>query len=67
VPKSQGILGLLSLCLKVRIASVVEIQRHLDLSDLLGMPRAAVGLGYTYGNQAETPEGMDREALRRRG
>jgi hypothetical protein len=63
--KSHGILGLLSLYLKVRIAYVVEVQRHLDLSDLLGMPRAAVGLGYTYVNKGETPEGIDREALRR--
>jgi hypothetical protein len=29
------------------------------------MPRAAVGLGYTYVNKGQTPEGMDREALRR--
>jgi hypothetical protein len=29
------------------------------------MPRAAVGLGYTYVNKGETPEGMNREALRR--
>jgi hypothetical protein len=63
--KAHGIFGLLSLYLKVRIAYVVEVQRHLDLSDLLGMPRAAVGLGYTYVNKGETPEGMDREALRR--
>jgi hypothetical protein len=63
--KSHGILGWLSLYLKVRIAYVVEVQRHLDLSDLLGMPRAAVGLGYTYVNKGETPEGIDREALRR--
>src|ERR1700675_1575187 len=63
--KSHGILGLLGLYLKVRIAYVVEVQRHLDLSDLLGMPRAAVGLGYTYVNKGETPEGIDREALRR--
>jgi|SRR5580658_2813913 hypothetical protein len=63
--KSHGMLGLLSLVLKVRIAYVTEIQRHLELSDLLGMPRAAVGLGYRYVNKGETPEGMDREALRR--
>lgn len=63
--KSHGILGLLSLYRKVRIAYVVEVQRHLDLSDLLGMPRAAVGLGYTYVNKGETPEGIVREALRR--
>ena len=39
--------------------------RHLDLSNLLGMPRAAVGLGYTYVNKGEIPEGIDREGLRR--
>jgi hypothetical protein len=63
--KSHGILGLLSLYLKIRLAYVVEVQRHLDLTNLLGMPRAAVGLGYTYVNKGETPEGMAREALRR--
>jgi|ERR1700676_334659 len=63
--KSHGIWGLLSLYLKIRIAYVVEVERHLELSNLLGMPRAAVGLGYTYVNKGETPEGMDREALRR--
>jgi hypothetical protein len=63
--KTHGLLGLLSLYLKIRIAYVVEVQRHLDLATLLGMPRAAVGLGYTYVNKGETPEGMDREALRR--
>jgi hypothetical protein len=63
--KTHGLLGLLSLYLKVRVAYVVEVQRHLDLATLLGMPRAAVGLGYTYVNKGETPEGMDREALRR--
>jgi hypothetical protein len=63
--KSHGALGLLSLFLRTRLAYIVEVQRHLDLSNLLGMPRAAVGLGYTYVNKGETPEGMDREALRR--
>jgi len=63
--KSHGILGLLNLGLKARLAYVVEIERHLDLSDLLGMPRASVGLGYSYVNRGETPEGMDRGALRR--
>jgi hypothetical protein len=63
--KSHGILGLLSAFLKIRLAYLFEVQRHLDLSNLLGMPRAAVGLGYTYINKGETPEGIDREALRR--
>jgi hypothetical protein len=63
--KSHGILGLLNRALKARLAYVVEVERHLDLSDLLGMPRAAVGLGYSYVNRGETPEGMDRATLRR--
>jgi hypothetical protein len=63
--KTHGLLGLLGLYLKTRIAYVVEVQRHLDLATLLGMPRATVGLGYTYVNKGEAPEGMDREALRR--
>jgi hypothetical protein len=63
--KTHGILGLLSLYLKIRLAYIVEIQRHLDLTNLLGMPRAAVGLGYAYVNKGETPEGISREALRR--
>jgi hypothetical protein len=63
--KSHGMLGLLSLYLKIRLAYIVEVARHLDLTNLLGMPRAAVGLGYTYVSKGETPEGMQREALRR--
>jgi hypothetical protein len=63
--KSHGILGLLGLYFKVRIAYILEVHRHLDLTNLLGMPRAAVGLGYTYVSKGDTPEGMDRETLRR--
>lgn len=63
--KSRGFLGLLSFYFKIRFAYVVEVHRHLDLTNLLGMPRAAVGLGYTYVNKGDTPEGMTREALRR--
>src|SRR5271163_1187894 len=63
--KSHGILGVLSLWFKIRLAYAVEVHRHLDLSNLLGMPRAAVGLGYRYVSSGDTPEGMDREALRR--
>ncbi|MGB9465343.1 MAG: hypothetical protein WBR10_09535 [Candidatus Acidiferrum sp.] len=62
---SHGVLGLLRLFLKLRIAYITEVQRHLDLSNLLGMPLAAVGLGYRYVNKGETPEGIDRAALRR--
>jgi hypothetical protein len=63
--KTHGILGLVSLYLRIRSAYLLEIQRHLDLTNLLGMPLATVGLGYTYVNRGETPEGMNREALRR--
>lgn len=63
--KSHGILGLLSLFLKVRIAYVVEVQRHLDLCGVLGFPRESVGLGYHYVDRGETPEGLDRAALHR--
>jgi hypothetical protein len=63
--KSRGILGLLGFYFKIRFAYVVEVHRHLDLANLLGMPRAAVGLGYRYVNKGDTPEGMTREALRR--
>jgi hypothetical protein len=63
--KSHGILGLLRLYLKFRLAYVFEIERHLELSNLLGMPRSSIGFGYTCINKGETPEGMDRDALRR--
>jgi hypothetical protein len=63
--KSRGFLALLSIYFKIRFAYAVEVDRHLDLANLLGMPRAAVGLGYRYVSKGETPEGIDREALRR--
>jgi hypothetical protein len=63
--KSHGILGLLNLYFKARVAYVLEVHRHLDLTNLLEMPRAAVGFGYTYVNKGEIPEGMIREAIRR--
>jgi hypothetical protein len=63
--RSHGIFGLLSLFLKVRLAYVTEVQRHLDLSEALGMPRAAVGLGYGYIQKGEAPEGIEHAALRR--
>jgi hypothetical protein len=63
--KSHGLLGFLNSVLRVRLAYVVEVQRHRDLTSLLGLPPAAVGLGYSYVNRGETPEGMEREALRR--
>jgi hypothetical protein len=44
---------------------VGEVERHLDLSNLLGMPRAAVGFGYRYISKGETPEGIEPGTLRR--
>lgn len=63
--RSHGLLGLLNLIFKVRFAYIAEVERHLDLSNLLGAPLAAVGLGYTYVHKGETPEGMERSALHR--
>jgi hypothetical protein len=62
--KSHGVLGLLSIWLKVRLAYLFEVHRHRDLCSLLEMPRAGVGLGYRYISKGETPEGIDRAALR---
>jgi hypothetical protein len=63
--KPHGILGLLSLYLKIRMGYVGEVERHLALSNLLGMPRAAVGFGYRYISKGETPEGIEPGTLRR--
>jgi hypothetical protein len=63
--KTHGFLGLLNFVFRFRIAYIFEIQRHSDLSELLDLPRAAVGLGYKYVHRGETPEGMDRAALLR--
>lgn len=62
--RSHSALGLLSLYFKIRLAYLVEVQRHLDLSDLLGIPRASVGLGFHYVERGETPENIDRDELR---
>lgn len=63
--RPHGVLGLLNLILKLRFAYIAEVERHLDLSNLLGAPPAAVGLGYRYIHKGETPEGVERSALRR--
>jgi len=63
--RSHGILGLLSLFLRIRLAYVVEVARHGDLAEALGMPPGAVGLGYEYVNRGETPPSVQRDALRR--
>jgi len=63
--RPHGILGLLSMLFKVRIAYIVEVLRHGDLAEALGMPIASVGLGYEYINRGETPEGLSRGNLRK--
>ncbi|HTT32270.1 MAG TPA: hypothetical protein VMH48_01595 [Methylomirabilota bacterium] len=63
--RPHGILGLLSTFFKVRIAYVVEVLRHGDLAETLGIPLASVGLGYEYINRGETPEGLTRGNLRK--
>jgi len=63
--RSHGVLGLLSILFKTRIAYVVEVLRHGDLAEALGIPIASVGLGYEYINRGETPEGLTRGNLRK--
>lgn len=45
--RPHGVLGLLRL-VNLPIAYIVEIGRHVDLAGILDLPRASVGLGYTY-------------------
>jgi hypothetical protein len=63
--KSRGALGLLSVLLKIRLAYVVEVQRHQDLARVLNMPAPCVGLGYSYVSRGELPTEIQRNALRR--
>jgi hypothetical protein len=63
--KSHGALGLLSFFLKIRLAYVVEIQRHQDLAHALAIPSSSIGLGYTYVSRGELPADMERDTLRR--
>ena len=63
--RPHGILGLLSFFFRIRFAYVTEVFRHGDLSEALGIPRASVGFGYRYVDRGETPDGLDREKIRR--
>jgi hypothetical protein len=63
--RRHGILGLLSIFSKLRLAYLVEVLRHGDLAEALGIPIASVGLGYEYVNRGELPEGVSRGDLRR--
>jgi hypothetical protein len=58
----HSVLGLLR-PINLRIAYVVEIERHIDLAKALGLPSASVGLGYTYVARGELAEGMQAENL----
>jgi len=44
---------------------LIEVLRHGDLAEALGLPWASVGLGYEYVNRGETPPDMKRETIRR--
>jgi hypothetical protein len=63
--RGRGLLGLLSLLLKIPFAYVVEVQRHADLAKLLGLPLGSVGLGYKYVSRGELPDGLDPSSLLR--
>jgi hypothetical protein len=63
--RPHGILGLLATFFKLRIAYLIEVLRHGDLAEALGIPMASVGLGYEYVNRGETPEGLIRGNLRK--
>jgi hypothetical protein len=59
------VLGLLSAFSRIRLAYLIEVLRHGDLAEALGMPFGSVGLGYEYVNRGETPPDVNRETLRR--
>jgi hypothetical protein len=63
--RPHGFLGLLSAFSKLRLAYVVEVLRHGDLAEALGIPQATIGLGYEYINRGETPAGLSRDDLRK--
>lgn len=63
--KPHGMLGLLSLFTRVRLAYLFEVERHQDLTNLLLLPCAGVGLGYKYIDRGEAPEGISRAELKR--
>jgi hypothetical protein len=62
--RGHGALGLLRF-LKLPLAYLCELERHLDLKQALGLPPASVGLGYTYVSRGELAEGMDAAQLLR--
>jgi len=63
--RPHGVLGLVSAFSRIRLAYLIEVLRHGDLAEALGMPFGSVGLGYEYVNRGETPPDMNRETIRR--
>jgi|SRR6266566_3973991 len=63
--RPHGLLGLRSVFSRIRLSYLIEVLRHGDLAEALGLPWASVGLGYEYVNRGETPPDMKRETLRR--
>jgi len=62
--RRHGAWGLLRI-IKIPVGYLFEIERHRDLAEVLGMPRAAIGLGYTYVARGEMADGMDAAGLLR--
>ena len=60
----HGVLGFFSIFSKIR-AYLIEVLRHRDLAEALGIPVASVGFGYEYIHRGETPEGLSRGDLRK--
>jgi hypothetical protein len=60
--RGHGALGLLRLA-NLTLAYVVEIDRHMDVAKLIGLPSASVGLGFNYVSRGELAAGMRPETL----
>src|SRR5204863_8744900 len=63
--RPDGLLGLRSVFARIRLSYLIEVLRHGDLAEALGLPWASVGLGYEYVSRGETPPDMKRQTLRR--
>ncbi|OLD00027.1 MAG: hypothetical protein DMG35_17855 [Acidobacteria bacterium] len=63
--RRHGVLGFFSAFSKIRLAYLIEVLRHSDLAEALGIPGASVGFGYEYIHRGETPEGLSRGDLQK--
>lgn len=63
--RPHSILVLIFVLLRIRFAYLAEVLRHGDLAETLDIPRGSVGFGYKYVERGETPDGLDRESLRK--